>query len=268
MLLCPQHMQQQDLYHEQNLAARVSAVTPMHWGVVTQSFDASAVKAGQVALMSFRGVLPDGTPIVFEATSRSDRRAGRSARASRPTCARSRCSSRCPTIREGVANYVSGDAAAAMQRYRIATRSVFDLTQARNERELQFSDPNLTLLFGNEPRDDYTAIKIAEIVRDEGGFRISDEFTPPCLALSAAPALHAGLQDLLGQVVTKRRKLAEERRSRDGVRIEFNAQDITRYLFLQVLNGAAPVLQALRRHAERSRCGRCTSSCRASPASS
>ena len=48
MLLCPQHMQQQDLYHEQNLAARLSALTPMHWGVVAQSFDASAVKAGLI----------------------------------------------------------------------------------------------------------------------------------------------------------------------------------------------------------------------------
>jgi type VI secretion system protein ImpJ len=242
MLLCPQHMQQQDLYHEHNLAAWVSALTPMHWGVVTQSFDASAVKAGQMALMSFRGVLPDGTPIAFEPTSRQ-RPASKPIAPSFPTNLRAlEVFLALPTMREGVANYAGGDAA-AMQRYRMATRSVFDLTQARNERELQFSDPNLTLLFGNEPRDDYTAIKIAEIVRDEGGFRISDDYTPPCLALSGAPALHAGLQDLLGQIVTKRRKLAEERRSRDGVRIEFNAQDITRYLFLQVLNGATPVLK-------------------------
>lgn len=242
MLLCPQHMQQQDLYHEQNLAAWISAVTPMHWGVVTQSFDASSVKAGQVALMNFRGVMPDGTPVAFEATSRH-RPASKPIGPAFPTNMRAlEVFLGLPAIREGVANYVSGDAA-AMQRFRIANRSVYDLTQARNERELQFSDPNLTLLFGNEPRDDYTAIKVAEVVRDEGGFRISDEYTPPSLALSAAPSLHAGLQDLLGQIVTKRRKLAEERRSRDGVRIEFNAQDITRYLFLQVLNGAAPVLK-------------------------
>ena len=242
MLLCPQHMQQQDLYHEQNLSAWMSAITAMHWGVVTQSFDAGAVKAGQMALMNFRGVMPDGTPVAFEATSRN-RPASKPIAPAFPTNLRSlEVFLALPTIREGVANYVSGDAA-AMQRYRTQARSVYDLTQARNERELQFSEPNLTLLFGNEPRDDYTAIKIAEVVRDEGGFRISDDFTPPALALSAAPVLHAGIQEILGQVVTKRRKLAEERRSRDGVRIEFNAQDITRYLFLQVLNGAAPVLK-------------------------
>jgi len=244
MLLCPQHMQQQDLYHEQHLAARLSALTAMHWGVVAQTFDASAVKAGQLALMSFRGVLPDGTPITFEATS-PHRPASRPIGPSFPASMRAvEVFLALPTIREGVANYAVGEAAAAMQRYRTGTRSVFDLTQARSERELQFSDPNLTLLFGSESRDDYTAIKIAEIVRDDGGgFRISEDFTPACLALSGAPTLLAGLQDLLSLVVTRRRKLAEERRSRDGVRVEFNAQDITRYLFLQVLSGAVPMLR-------------------------
>lgn len=244
MLLCPQHMQQQDLYHEHNLAARLAALTAMHWGVVTQQFDGGAVKAGQLALMGFRGVLPDGTAVAFEATS-PFRPASRPIAPSFPASLKSiEVFLALPTLREGVANYAMGDSSAGMQRYRSVGRSVFDLTQARSERELQFSDPNLTLLFGSEPRDDYTSIKIAEVVREEGGgFRISEEFTPPCLALSGAPVLQAGLQDLLGLVVTRRRRLAEERRSRDGVRAEFNAQDITRYLFLQELSAVIPVLK-------------------------
>src|SRR5688572_18996127 len=106
MLLCPQHMQQQDLYHEQNLASWMAAVTPMHWGVVTQSFDASAVKAGQMALMSFRGVMPDGTPVGFEPTSRH-RPASKPIAPSFPTNMRSlEVFLALPALREGVANYV------------------------------------------------------------------------------------------------------------------------------------------------------------------
>ncbi len=71
MLLCPQHMQQQDLYHEQNMAARLAVLTPMHWGVSGLTFDAGAIKAGQLAVMSFRGVMPDGTAIAIDATSTS-----------------------------------------------------------------------------------------------------------------------------------------------------------------------------------------------------
>ncbi len=244
MLLCPQHMQQQDLYHEQNLSARLSALTPMHWGVVAQAFDVSAVKAGQLSLMSFRGVLPDGTPINFEATSPQRPPSRPIAPSFTPNLHTIEIFLALPTVREGVANYAIGESPSAMQRYRTVTRSVFDLTQARSERELQFSDPNVTLLFGSETRDDYIALKIAEVVRDEGGgYRVSDEYIPPCLALSGAPTLLSGMQELLSEVVARRCKLADERRSRDGVRIEFNAQDITRYLFLQVLSGAIPLLR-------------------------
>lgn len=246
MLLCPQHMQQQDLYHEQNLAARLAALTPIHWGVSALTFDAGAIKAGQLALMSFRGVLPDGTPVAIDATSTS-RPASRPIAPAFPPSLRSvEVFLALPTLREGVANYASAEVTAGLQRYKTMGRSVYDLTLARSERELQFSEPNLVLLFGSEPRDDYTAIKIAEIVRDEtGGFRLNDEYIPPCLSVGASPFVMAGLQDVLSLAVTKRRRLADERRTRDGVRIEFNAQDITRYLFLQTLSGAIPVLKHL-----------------------
>lgn len=246
LLLCPQHMQQQDLYHEQNLAARLSAMTPLHWGVVAIAFDAGAIKAGQLALTSFRGVMPDGTAIAFEQTSTS-RPASRPIAPAFPPSLRSvEVFLALPTMREGVANYAGPEVTAGLQRYKSMTRTVFDLTMARSERELQFSEPNLVLLFGSEPRDDYTAIKVAELVRDEtGGFRLSEEYIPPCLTLAASPGLQAGIADVLSLAVTKRRRLAEERRTRDGVRIEFNAQDITRYLFLQTLSGAIPVLKHL-----------------------
>jgi type VI secretion system protein ImpJ len=246
LLLCPQHMQQQDLYHEQNLAARLSAMSPMHWGVVAIAFDAGAIKAGQLALMSFRGVLPDGTAVAFEPTSAS-RPASRPIAPAFPPSLRSvEVFLALPTMREGVANYAGPEVQAGLQRYKTMTRTVYDLTMARSERELQFSEPNMVLLFGSEPRDDYTAIKVAEVVRDEtGGFRLSEDYIPPCLTLAAAPGLQAGLADVLSLAVTKRRRLAEERRTRDGVRIEFNAQDITRYLFLQTLSGAIPVLKHL-----------------------
>lgn len=244
MLMCPQHMQQQDLYHEQNLATRLAAMTSMHWGVAAIAFDAGAIKAGQLSLQSFRGVMPDGTPVQFEATSGS-RPASRPIGPSFPPSLRSvEVFLGLPALREGVANYATAETSAGMQRFRTVQRSVFDLTMARSERELQFSEPNLVLLFGSEPRDDYSAVKVAELVRDEsGGFRLSDEYIPPSLALAAAPVLLAGVQDVLSLAVTKRRRLAEERRTRDGVRIEFNAQDITRYLFLQILSAAIPVLK-------------------------
>ncbi|MBL8969190.1 MAG: type VI secretion system baseplate subunit TssK, partial [Myxococcales bacterium] len=59
-LLCPQHMQQQDRYHEQQLAARLAVVAPHAWGVLAVRFDLAALQAGQLALTHLRAVLPDG----------------------------------------------------------------------------------------------------------------------------------------------------------------------------------------------------------------
>ena len=69
MLMCPQHMQQQDLYHEQFLDARLHALSATPWGVLDVHFDLPALQAGNLQLASFRGILPDGTPLRFDAVS-------------------------------------------------------------------------------------------------------------------------------------------------------------------------------------------------------
>ena len=46
MLMCPQHMHQQDLYHEQHLHARLQALSAAPWGVTSVLFDTSALWYG------------------------------------------------------------------------------------------------------------------------------------------------------------------------------------------------------------------------------
>ena len=69
MLLCPQHMQQQDLYHEQFVDARLQALAAAPWGVIGVQLDIAALRAGTLQLQTFRGVFPDGTPLSLDATS-------------------------------------------------------------------------------------------------------------------------------------------------------------------------------------------------------
>ncbi len=236
MLMCPQHMQQQDLYHEQHLEARLQALTPNPWGVLSVHFDGPALKAGTLQLASFRGILPDGTPVHFDALSslRPPSRAIAPHFAARADALPVYIG--LPLMREGVANYsLSGDASA--HRFRGVTRRVYDLTLARNERELQVSEIAPVLLFEGEPGKDHAALKIAEVVRDAaGGFTVSDGFLPPCLTLEAAPSLRAELQDILSRGLTKRRKLAEERRGRDGVKIDLTVRELEKSLFLHALD--------------------------------
>lgn len=237
MLLCPQHMQQQDLYHEQYVEARMQAVSPAPWGVLSLQIDLPALKAGSFQLSAFAGYLPDGTPVRFDAVG-SQRPPSRAIAAHFPARAESLgVWLGLPQLREGVANYLLGGESTASQRYRGVTRRVFDLTLARNERELQVSEPALALLFDDEPRKDHSALKVAELVRDEaGGFALADGYIPPCLALQAAPGLCAELQDLVGRGLAKRRRLAEERRAASGAKVELTARELEKLMFLHALD--------------------------------
>ena len=237
MLMCPQHMQQQDLYHEQHVHARLQALSAAPWGVTSVQFDTSALKAGTLQLNGFRGVLPDGTPAHFDALSPL-RPPSRSVGPHFPAKLESLgVYLGLPLMREGVANYALSSDASAAQRFRGVVRRVFDLTLARNERELQVSEPALVLLFDGEQQKDHAILKIGEIVHDQaGGYTLAEGFIPPSLAISAAPNLVAELQDILSRGMTRRRKLAEERRGRSSAKIDLTVRELEKSLFLHALD--------------------------------
>lgn len=237
MLLCPHHMQQQDLYHEQYVDARLRALASAPWGALSLALDLPALRAGTLQLLSFSGVLPDGTPVRVDPQghARPPARAIAPHFPARAAVVTVHLGLR--LLREGVANVGPGDGPAP--RFRGALRRVADLTAARSERELQVSEPALVLLFDDEPRDDYAALPIAELVRDEAGaYDMSPSFIPPCLALAAAPALVAALHDLLGRAVARRRRLAEERRAHPAADAALTHRDLDRALSLHALDHA------------------------------
>src|SRR6185436_6378281 len=93
------------------------------------------------------------------------------------------------------------------------------------------------ILFGDESREDFDSVKVAEIVRDgRGALIVNETYIPPTMRIDSAPFLMGGVRRLLALMVTKQRQLAGDRRQRDGAAIEFNAGDITRFLQLGTIN--------------------------------
>ena len=237
MLVCPQHMQQQDLYHEQNLDARLRAIVSTPWGLLELSFDMPALSTGTVNLTKFRGILPDGSVLVFDA--KSSLRPG-----SRPIAAHFASSASSlgvyiglPLMREGIANCAMNEEHRGEERYRKVERKVYDLILARNERDLLASAPVPVLLFEGESLKDFAALKIGVLIRDGSGhYRLSEEYIPPSLSISAAPGLRDELRDLVGRAVAKRRQIAEERRSQDRAKVDITARELDKSLFLQAID--------------------------------
>jgi type VI secretion system protein ImpJ len=250
MLVSPQHMQQQDLYHERLLDERIAALSPYRWGVVSIEIDAGALGSGQLRLTRFVGVLPDGLYLSFEgkdAEAPASRAIGDHFPPAQAICEvfigvqKEREGVPSVSIEEGAGAAASTKAARA--RFRAATRSVADLTGNAAEMAMAFARRNVVVLFGDEPRDDYDAIKIAELVRDgTGAFLNGEAYIPPVLRVDASPFLMGGIRRLLALMVAKQRQLAGNRNQRGGATIEFNAGDVTRFLQLSTVNSGIPIL--------------------------
>lgn len=244
--MSPQHMQQLDRYHEGFVAARLSALAPNDWGAVSIELDERALLGGQVRVSSFEGVLPDGQPLAFDASHPE-------APAARPVEGHFPAAQRVlevfigmPAEREGGTSVAHTTTAATGVRYFTAARPVVDAAGGAAEAPVSFAMRNVVLLFGDEPRHDFDAIKVAEIVRDAAGaLAIRQEYVPPCRRIGASPWLVATLRQLLSLSVSKQRALAEARRQRDAATVEFSAGDVTRFLLLNAVNTHIPILNHL-----------------------
>ncbi len=251
MFMAPQHMQQLDIYHERLLDRRLRAVSPYGWGVMDAELDVGALTGGRVTVQKFAGVLPDGSYLAFD---QGDRHAPapRPLEPSHfpPSARELEIYLAIPREREGIPNYAAGGAAsggsngASRSRYTVARRKVTDLASQAAELPVDFAEPNVEVLFGPELRDDFDAIKIAEVVRDKaGGLVVNDTYIPPCLRIDAAPFLVAGLRRLMVLMVSKQRELSEQRHQRDASTVEFGGGDVTRYLQLSALNQFIPLMK-------------------------
>jgi len=242
MLVCPQHMQQQDLYHEQSLDARIRYVSPAPWGVSSISIDLAELQSGSIQLSSFRGVLPDGTIAEFDLRSEA-RPAARSISSSDLPPARKSLSLYLgiKLLQESVAN-VSKDEDPIERRYRSNSRPVYDLVTAR-DREIHVCVPHFTLLLETDRRDEYSTLKIAEIVRSESGhFSLSESYIPPLLAIQGSPVLASALRDLVSQLIARRRGLVDEQVSQGRLR-SVRQSDLYKALFIQALDTSLPLLR-------------------------
>ena len=252
MLVAPQHMQQQDLYHERLLDERISALSPYRWGVVSLEIDAGALGSGQLRVTRFVGVLPDGLYLSFEGKDPESPPTRPLADHFPPAQAicevflgvqKEREGVPSISVEAGAAGSPASSTKAARARFRASTRPVADLTGNAAELSMSFARRNVVVLFGDEPRDDYDVIKIAELVRDgTGAFLNGEAYIPPVLRVDASPFLMAGVRRLLALMVAKQRQLAGNRNQRGGASIEFNSGDVTRFLQLSTVNGGIPIL--------------------------
>lgn len=246
MLMSPQHLQALDRFHEVLVEARVGAITPYDWGVVSLELDPAALGTGQVRVQRFAGVMPGGAALSFEEAD-ADAPSPRAVADHFPAAAHALdVYLALAREREGVPAYAANGDAQGRARYLTASWQVQDVTAAAGTQvPITFGRPNVVLLFGDEPREDFETLKIAEVVRaGSGQLAYSGTYVPPCLRVSASPFLVAGLRQIATRLIAKQRELVESRGQREAPG-NLAAAELSRFLQLFTLNGGVPVVTHL-----------------------
>lgn len=244
MLVRPQHMQQQDIYHEQNLDARLQTIAPDAWGVTQISFDHTALRAStNVVVKQFQGVLPDGTVVDFSTITPPPARPVGEVQISER---RIGVFLSTPLVQHGVENITSER---STRRYTCIKRSIFDLVDIKTKdsqvENLYSVEPTVVLTIG-EPRENHASVQVAELVRGEDGeIAFAPDYIPPLLSIGGSEWLGTQLDKLLSHAITKRRSADTHLRSESVTLRALRLVDVQVMMFCSALDRAIPVLRSL-----------------------
>jgi type VI secretion system protein ImpJ len=246
LFLTPHHFQQWDRYHEDVLNFRMRALTAFSWGAEELQFNDAAIENGIFEVIRCRAILPDGLPI--DAPNADALPPTRSFTEFFPPAAeRMDVHLAVPLARPGMSSVAmnggNGGAAEYSSRYR-PVQSVFtDENTGENERPVTLAAKNVRLLFGDEPLDNQSCLKIAEVRRTfEGKMVLDDNYIPPAIHISAAKSMIDIVRRLLEILAAKSASLAELRRQKGAGVADFTTSDVANFWLLHTVNASIPAM--------------------------
>jgi type VI secretion system protein ImpJ len=240
LLVSQHHFQRQDEYFEGLLQDRIRAISHYDWGISELKIDERGFASGQFRLQRFSAIWPDGVSVACGE--------GTGVPAPEPRDL--------PTDAQRVEVFVclaSGSEAAqvsldgsGMRRYSREVDTPVDTNTGTSPQEVEWARPNLRIMFGNERRDGFVALRVAELIRQENGqFVVIDTRVASVLKLSAAPFLEMGVRRVLANIVARQQQLYAARKGRQNAGADFHATEIRTFLLLQALSAVIPELNHL-----------------------
>ncbi len=240
------HLQRLDRYHEGLLDERMNAALPYPWGVMTLELDERALSAGQLRLRELVAILPDGTPLACsEATG--DAPPGRQIEAAFPPhLTQLPVSIGVAHERENAPNVLPEERAAQLVRFTEQKARVTDFNTGSDEHDFNWARPSVRLLLGDENREAYDAIQIAELIRNpSGAVVLRESYVPPILRVGASPYLVDRFRRVLTAMTSRQRAIMSSRRQRTAAAIDFQASDAAKFWLLDALNEWIPIMSHL-----------------------
>ncbi|RNF29282.1 type VI secretion protein, partial [Massilia aurea] len=238
MLLQPQHLQQHDRYLATQLEARVGALRPYAWGVARLEIDAQQLALGKLALASFGGVLPDGTPVGAPGDDELPLPIDIPPDARDVTIVLA-----LPVRRHGVPEVDDSHGLDNFARHRSTEVEVWDSNGLDSSAQVTVGKLRLRLALASEVADAWVTLGVARVIerRADNQVVLDPAYCPPALDVRAAPALKGFLDELLGLLHQRGEALAARLAQPAGA----GAADIADFLLLQLLNRSQPLVAHL-----------------------
>jgi type VI secretion system protein ImpJ len=203
LFLRTQHFQQQDRFFEATVRGALQAGQLHTFGFRALTLDPALLEAGQISVLSARGIFPDGTPFAIPDTMDAPQPL-----AITPDMGGGTVLIALPLEPPGGVGFDPAHAEPTGARYRGRIVSVRDAVQGGSDpEEIEIARPQSLLLAPGKSVGGYTALPVAEIkgLRADGGVALDEMFLPPGLATGAV----AWYAQLLQEVITGLDQIAE-----------------------------------------------------------
>ena len=242
LFITQHHFQQQDRYHESLLEARLHALSSYDWGLESLEIDERALSVGQLRVTRIIGVLPEGTPVAV-GPHLDDVIPPRPIAPSAlpPSITTLDVYVGLANEAETAANVELEERPGSPARYIREQVAVPDFNTGASEHPLMWGRRNLRIVLGDEARDAFVGIRVAQLTRSTTGeIILRHDFVAPVLKTEASSYLTNGFRRLLDVLTSKQRSLAENRRQRTKAAVEFQASDTAKFWLLHTINSHIP----------------------------
>ncbi|MBF8163686.1 type VI secretion system baseplate subunit TssK [Pseudomonas mendocina] len=241
MFLRPQHLQQHDRYLETLVDSRCRPMFAGGWGFSELQLDTALLTQGKLAILSARGVLPDGTP--FDIPGEDV--------APTPLIVDPEMRDKLiylglPLKRAGTRDTVEEGEALGGARYISQVREVRDDNAPFESRApLAIGGKALRLLTERDGLGEYACIGVVRVVekRADNALLLDESYIPPLLDVAASHPLAAFRSELQGLLHQRGEALA----GRVVASGAGGASEIADFLLLQLVNRAGPLISHLAR---------------------
>lgn len=236
MLLRPQHFQQNDRYHDQQLKRRTQLLCPHGWGFLALEIDVQYLNMGKVVVSQASGILPDGSlfelggameSLVLEVPVNTAKQA--------IYLALPLATSNCVEARRP-------EQVDVLARYKTLSVDVSDSNAGEDScRQINCGQLDFRLLLGEQISDQhYVKLKVAQVLScTEEGVSLDADFSPTFIHLQGSSYLLSCLKEVISLLACRGDAIAERIRA-NGTAAGAEVGD---FLMLQLINRTELVLR-------------------------